>query len=870
MKKVKSTSLLLGLASAMAFAQDGAACVKFENGSGDFIGKCFNDGLLGMAEGKCYKLVDARANDVQGQLWINNIATESWWWEETACGGEEPVSSSSEVAESSSSEVAESSSSEEVVESSSSEEIVESSSSEEVVESSSSEVVNPIGKCIAFVNGDGNYDVNCYNVGLDEMAEGKCYTMNPDRVAESGVPQYISNRASDKWWWVETPCADEPESSSSAEESSSSVEESSSSEEVVESSSSEEVVESSSSEEVVESSSSEEVVESSSSEEVVESSSSEEVVESSSSEEVVESSSSEESSSSVEVVEPVERCIAYDRNMSATQIADNCYKSGMRNMVEGKCYELNPKHPSINKNTHITSDATNKTWWVETNCYEGGMLVEKCVALDSKTVNADNVADNCYNEGLTHANGKCFTINPAILAEFGSYEGFSTDASASKRKNSSGWGWGGSSIKWWVETPCTEEIVPVSSSSSVVVESSSSEEVVESSSSEEVVESSSSEEVVESSSSEEVVESSSSEEVVESSSSEEVVESSSSEEVVESSSSEEVVESSSSEEVVESSSSEVVEPVAKCIAFVNGDGNYDVNCYNVGLDEMAEGKCYTMNPARVAESGVPQYISNRASDTWWWVETECFDAPVSSSSEEVVESSSSEEVVESSSSEEVVESSSSEEVVESSSSEEVIESSSSEVVSKCIAFVNGDGDYDKNCYNTGLDEMAEGKCYTMNPVRVAENGVPQYISNRASDTWWWIETACADEPEVVEEPILVDCKGGDCIDVKPIAADPKMAPQFSNDSDNGTLSVVTAVEAKASMVVMNNTLNIATTSNGTKSLKVFNVRGDMLLSESFAGATKSLDMSKFAGKGAVIVRLVEGRKVLATKRIAVR
>ena len=598
MKKVKSTSLLLGLASAMAFAQDGAACVKFENGSGDFIGKCFNDGLLGMAAGKCYKLVDDRANDVQGQLWINNIATESWWWEETACGGEEPVSSSSEevVESSSSEEVVESSSSEEVVESSSSEEVVESSSSEEVVESSSSEVaessssevvessssevVNPIGKCIAFVNGDGNYDVNCYNVGLDEMAEGKCYTMNPDRVAESGVPQYISNRASDKWWWVETPCADEPESSSSAEESSSSVEESSSSEEVVESSSSEEVVESSSSEEVVE--------------------------------------------------------------------------------------------------------------------------------------------------------------------------------------------------------------------------------------------------------------------------------------------------SSSSEEVVESSSSEVVEPVAKCIAFVNGDGNYDVNCYNVGLDEMAEGKCYTMNPARVAESGVPQYISNRASDTWWWVETECFDAPVSSSSEAVVESSSSEEVVESSSSEEVVESSSSEEVVESSSSEEVIESSSSEVVSKCIAFVNGDGDYDKNCYNTGLDEMAEGKCYTMNPVRVAENGVPQYISNRASDTWWWIETACADEPIVIEEPILVDCKGGDCIDVKPIAADPKMAPQFSNDSDNGTLSVVTAVEAKASMVVMNNTLNIATTSNGTKSLKVFNVRGDMLLSESFAGATKSLDMSKFAGKGAVIVRLVEGRKVLATKRIAVR
>ena len=75
-----------------------------------------------------------------------------------------------------------------------------------------------------------------------------------------------------------------------------------------------------------------------------------------------------------------------------------------------------------------------------------------------------------------------------------------------------------------------------------------------------------------------------------------------------------------------------------------------------------------------------------------------------------------------------VESSSS---IESSSS--VASSSSQTVVSKCIKFVNGDGDYDKNCYNEGLDEMADGVCYTMNPARVAESGVPQYISNRASD-----------------------------------------------------------------------------------------------------------------------------------------
>jgi hypothetical protein len=44
----------------------------------------------------------------------------------------------------------------------------------------------------------------------------------------------------------------------------------------------------------------------------------------------------------------------------------------------------------------------------------------------------------------------------------------------------------------------------------------------------------------------------------------------------------------------------------------------------------------------------------------------------------------------------------------------------------------------------------------------------------------------------------------------------------------------------------------------------------MLLSETFSTASMSLDMSKFMGKGAVIVRLAEGRKVLATKRVAVR
>jgi hypothetical protein len=162
----------------------------------------------------------------------------------------------------------------------------------------------------------------------------------------------------------------------------------------------------------------------------------------------------------------------------------------------------------------------------------------------------------------------------------------------------------------------------------------------------------------------------------------------------------------------------------------------------------------------------------------------------------------------------------------------------------------------------------------MNPARVAE-GVPQWINDDAAQTWWWVETSCGEAPEVVEEPveepIEIVCKGDDCVDPKaPIYAEPKPEPAKVIGRDNGTTALATAVATKASMAVSNNMLSIATNSNGVKSVKIFSVRGDMLLSETFSGAAKTVDMAQFAGKGAVIVRLVEGRKVLATKRVAIR
>ncbi|MDY6332890.1 MAG: hypothetical protein SPL52_15430 [Fibrobacter sp.] len=607
MKTTKITTIFLGMASAMAFAQEGSACIPFVNGTGNYDKHCYNEGLLEMEKGKCYTFNPARVAEAPVQQWVNNIASQTWWWVETPCI--EGVSSSSVEPESSSSEIVEpeSSSSEIVEPESSSSEIVEpeSSSSETPVSSSSAEPI-VVSNCIEFVNGSGNFTENCYNAGLLEMEEGKCYALNEDRYNDVKNQLWINNVASQVWWWKVVPCG--------TEISSSSVEESSSSEEV---------------------------------------SSSSEEPESSSSEEVSSSSEEPESSSSEEV-----------------------------------------------------------------------------------------------------------------------------------------------------------------SSSSEEPESSSSEEV---------------------------------------SSSSEEPESSSSEEV---SSSSEEPESSSSEEV--SSSSEVV--VSKCEEFVRGTGNYTTDkCYNAGLADMEEGKCYKLKDDRANDVKGQQWINDRANDNWWWEETECGEVVVSSSSEESsssVESSSSEESsssVESSSSEESsssVESSSSE---ESSSSSEPESSSSEIVVTKCVEFVNGSGDYNGKCFNAGLNEMAEGKCYALNPDRGQVNDI--WINNRAVDTYWWSEVSCGDDVVAPKAPIL---------------AEPKPAPAKVIGRDNGTTALATAVEAKASMAVANNMLSIATTSNGTKSVKVFSVRGDVLLSETFSGAAKTVDMAQFAGKGAVIVRLVEGRKVLATKRIAVR
>ena len=92
-----------------------------------------------------------------------------------------------------------------------------------------------------------------------------------------------------------------------------------------------------------------------------------------------------------------------------------------------------------------------------------------------------------------------------------------------------------------------------------------------------------------------------------------------------SSSSEPPYMSSSSVPPYMSSSSE-----EKCVQFKNGEGHYNEKCFNSGLENMENGKCYTMNPDRVNEN--PVWINNDASQTWWWIETPCYEVGISSSS----------------------------------------------------------------------------------------------------------------------------------------------------------------------------------------------------------------------------------------------
>ena len=351
-----------------------------------------------------------------------------------------------------------------------------------------------------------------------------------------------------------------------------------------------------------------------------------------------------------------------------------------------------------------------------------------------------------------------------------------------------------------------------------------------------------------------------------------------------------------------------------CIPFVNGTGDYNQHCYISGLLDMAEGKCYTYNTER---GPVPQWINNVASQTWWWVETECADTVlVSSSSSDISsssEESSSSEVSSSSdcSGTELAEncedsSSSSEE--SSSSSEE--SSSSVEYTDKCITYVHGAGHYAENCYKAGLNNMAEGKCYELNPDRVEQYGNALYINPTATDPYWWQETECA-QVEVVPPPDpdtyelqdkgcieyvhgagnwttncynagLNGMEEGKCYEIKPARYAQVANQQYINGNAfdtywwQETLCADTVFKSEPKPAkpepkfAAGKALEVVATTADIKTLRVFDMNGKLLHSESFTGAIKDVDFAKFAGNGVRLVRITSGNKLVAMKRIAAR
>ena len=249
----------------------------------------------------------------------------------------------------------------------------------------------------------------------------------------------------------------------------------------------------------------------------------------------------------------------------------------------------------------------------------------------------------------------------------------------------------------------------------------------------------------------------------------------------------------------------------KCIDFVNGAGNYRQHCYKSGLENMQSGKCYKPNPARGNQIPVTGHMNNNAADGWWWVQTPCekeFITPRNPGSWYL----------------------------------------GSE---KCVTFHNGSGHYVDHCYKSGLQNMAANKCYEVNPARkpspYGDGSVPTYghMNDDASNGWWWVETLCRD---------TIPARAGHPAPVY----EGKVAPKAAS----------TLGEAEISLD--NTTLSVTSTVADAKMLRVFDMNGKLLHSESFNGMAKDVDFAKFAGKGVLLVRITSGNKLVAMKKVSIR
>ena len=189
----------------------------------------------------------------------------------------------------------------------------------------------------------------------------------------------------------------------------------------------------------------------------------------------------------------------------------------------------------------------------------------------------------------------------------------------------------------------------------------------------------------------------------------------------------------------------------KYVAYCRGEWvPHDEECFGT-LDEVNIALLDSSDNCAITY-GIPHYEISY-SDRGWCVDGECelaepYSSMVDEPSSSSEESSSSAE--ESSSSEH-----SSSSGMETSSSAMLPESSSMEVAAE--PFVTGaDQEYSPDqIFNSGLQNMEPGACYSLNPDRGVQHG---WINTNAQDSYWWRESDC-NTGEKVDRNRIGQCPG---------------------------------------------------------------------------------------------------------------
>ena len=515
-------------------------------------------------------------------------------------------------------------------------------------------------------------------------------------------------------------------------------------------------------------------------------------------------------------------CVAF---VNGTKDYDqNCYNSGLENMKAGTCYTFNTLRGPVPQ--WVNNQATETWWWVETPCVEAAPVPEPvegtykivsrgCIAFKNGTQDYDK---HCYSEGLENMKeGKCYTFNTArgsvpkwinnqaseswwwvemdcadiefcrdaegniVQCEEEGSEGQGSEGQGSEGQGSEGQGSEGQGV-------CTDP------ETGVEIECQSEGQGSEGQGSEGQGSEGQGSEGQGS-------EGQGSEGQGSEGQGSEGQGSEGQGSEGQGSEGQQETEEVNCSDVANADKEECAQYIQdKCINYVHGAGHYAENCYKSGLNGMEEGKCYAMNPNRIAHHANDQYINGNAFDSHWWVETECekvYVAPVDMSLYDEVEKG-------------------------------------------CITYEHDVGGYSEHCYNAGLNGMEEGKCYVLNPDRlggVDNAGYAHAINGNAYDSWWWVETSCT-------EYVL---KGEPKPEAKP---EPKVAA--------------------GKIAVADKTLNVVSSTADVKTLRVFDMNGKLLHSESFSGMVKDVDFAKFAGKGVLLVRVTAGNKLVAMQRVSIR